>query len=172
VEDLVLWWANYDSLEKVLLVNPILPRTLRIQGKNGIIKCRTMHCLSQILTKIFKTCTNIVQKISHPRERHNVAPPYAWLQAFARTVLSNILFLGSINFDVPRDALSLLEGSDLYDPMIFKLLHGLCQFTRIADYVPLGLAMQMPRKRNASFVQNAVMIVVIYSLLMHDILID
>ncbi|PJF20017.1 hypothetical protein PSACC_00188 [Paramicrosporidium saccamoebae] len=168
MDDLILWWADYDCLEEVLLVNPILPHALRIQNDKGTIQCRTMYCLLQTLTEIFNDHTRIVQIISNPRGRHDMNQPYVVLKAFARTILSNILFLGSVNFKVPRGALTWLERADAYDPLIFKLLHGLCHFTKMIQYVPLNLTMQMPRMKS-SFVPSIVMVVMVFSLLIHDV---
>jgi hypothetical protein len=85
-DGIVDWWGNYDDLEEVLLVNPELPApiTFVVPGMWNT-KCITIQCLLENVTRI----------LSEGRLQRN--DERLW-KALARTIASNFLYFGKLNF--------------------------------------------------------------------------
>jgi hypothetical protein len=134
----VSWWGNYKSLGKSLLINPQLPCTLQIRDSE-LISCTTITCFLQVITGLIESKETIVNIVSNPELRHQQVSPIL-IRAFARTVLSNILHFGNVNFSIPLEALSWLSGTVSDDPTLFRQLEVLCRPTWVSAFIPIELA--------------------------------
>ncbi|PJF20016.1 hypothetical protein PSACC_00189 [Paramicrosporidium saccamoebae] len=140
--DLISWWGGYKSLGRLLLVNPQLSSPLYIRDSDPI-QCTTITCFLHVITVLIMSKEKIVDIVSKPEMRQRQVSPIL-LRAFLRTVLSNILYLGNVNFSIPLEALSWLSGTAHGDPLIFRQLEDLCRPTWVSTFIPVELVVKDP----------------------------